>query len=368
LPKQVAFDVALSEAVSSGVTVTVATQDGTATAGADYTPLSNTQLAFQPGGPLIQTVLVDVVSDATPETPTGEDFSLVIGDAVLTASGTDCSGQISLGTDTAAGLIEDDDLAPTAPYCDKCDDGPTNIDGLIVRYTFNDPSAIGVDVSGNNFHSQNVRNINHDPALRCGAVAMIDKTSQVAMPAAVMNTILTNQQITVAFWFRLDYVSGYINGLVYGTNAGGSRSFNWHLPASYASATNGLEVMWDCPDRLEEPNNIGCPRTPPPSGPKICGTGLCSGTWPGTCGGHYGNWHHWAATKNVSTGIMQVFRDGVLYNSNSISGTGPFTTPIDTVTNLSVFNDQYMTVGWLDDFQIYNRELLAEEIQCLATP
>ena len=293
--------------------------------------------------------------------------------AGTTTGGTSTGGSTAGGT-TSTATTGGTTTGGLSPNCDKCVDGPTNIQGLIVRYTFNDPAAIGNDTSGNNFHSLNVQNINHDPTLRCGAVAMINKTSQVGMPAAVMNTVNTSQQITVSFWFRLDYVSGYINGLIYGTNAGGGRSFNWHLPASYGSATSGLEVMWDCAsgsngyDRLEEPSNIGCPRTPPPSGPKTCGTGLCSGNWPGACGGHYGNWHHWAATKNSLTGVMQVYRDGNLYNSNAISGTGPFTNPMDTVANLSVFNDQYMTVGWLDDFQMYNRVLTAQEIQCLATP
>jgi len=286
-----------------------------------------------------------------------------------TTTGTSTTSTTTAGTTTGAG----------APPCDACVDGPTLIDGLIVRYTFNDPGAIGADTSGNNFHSPMVRNMNHDPAKRCGAVAMIDKTSQVAMPAAVMNTVLTNQQITVAYWFRLDGISGWINGLIYGSNAGGGRTFNIHLPASYNSSSTSYQSMWDCGagDRLEEPpwNEDGCGAMTP-----------CSRRGTSGCGGFYSNfqplnqgqWVHWAFTKNAPTGLMQAYRNGALYNTSESAeylayfarscNPGRLNNPIDVVANLSIFNNQYMTIGWIDDFQIYNRVLNAQEIQCLATP
>ena len=293
----------------------------------------------------------------------------VCGGATTTGT-TTTTTTTTTGTTTTTTTTTTGTTTGTTVTCKTCQNGPPGIPNLLIRYTFNDnPAVAGVpDYSGNNVNGT-PQNINWGLAFTketppCGAVSMIDKSSQVGFSSSVLTACGQTGQITVAFWFQLTGVTGYINSLVYGTNAGGSRNFNWHLPASYGSTTASLEVMWDCGgnyDRLEEPNNVGCPS-------HNCGTGLCNGTWPSSCGGDYGNWHHWVATKNVSTGVMQVYRDGVLYNNNAIGGQGPFTNPIDTVANTSLFNDQYLTLGWVHDFQIYNRVLLPSEIQCLATP
>jgi len=51
--------------VASGVTVDVATQDGSATAGEDYTPVSQT-VTFE-AGQRVATLMVEVLGDAVPE-------------------------------------------------------------------------------------------------------------------------------------------------------------------------------------------------------------------------------------------------------------------------------------------------------------
>ncbi|MEM9556249.1 MAG: IPTL-CTERM sorting domain-containing protein [Acidobacteriota bacterium] len=77
------IDVTLSDVVAQTVTVDVATLDGSATAGADYVPLSQT-LTFLPGDPLSQTVTVDVVAD-----------DVVEGDEDFMVSLTNLSGIVS---------------------------------------------------------------------------------------------------------------------------------------------------------------------------------------------------------------------------------------------------------------------------------
>ncbi|MCE9545582.1 MAG: LamG domain-containing protein [Planctomycetia bacterium] len=285
----------------------------------------------------------------------------------------------------------------------SCSDGPTGVAGLVLRYSFskdpNGPDGVP-DLSGNNFNGL-PQNVVYDATKfdkvnpPCGAITTQNTSTNVAIPDAVMNSINANQQITVALWFRLDYVLGGANSgqnsVIWGVSATGGRALNWHLPSSYDNGkAYAQEVMFDCGnnggpyDRLEEPPfNQECmtPSTP------------CNKRGNSGCGGFrrnqadwltntsYGNqyqWGHWAATKNSATGVMQIYHNGQLYNTNLspeyvayMTGTchpAPLTTPLNAVGNIKVFNDSWLTVGWIHDFQIYNRVLSQAEIQQIAVP
>ncbi|MBS7790189.1 cellulase family glycosylhydrolase [Roseococcus sp. SDR] len=98
--KQMLFTVTLSRAATSAVSVTWGTQNGTATAGSDYTAASGT-LSFS-AGQVSKTIAVTLRGDAVVEAD--ETFTLLLG----TATGATIADGTGLGT------ILNDDVAPPA--------------------------------------------------------------------------------------------------------------------------------------------------------------------------------------------------------------------------------------------------------------
>ena len=99
------FRVALSSASAQTVTVTYATQDGTATAPADYSARTGT-LTFAPGQ-TERAILVHVKGDTAVEP--NETFSVALTGATNAA----------LGTATATGTIQNDDPATAAALVEQ---------------------------------------------------------------------------------------------------------------------------------------------------------------------------------------------------------------------------------------------------------
>ncbi len=97
-----AFTVTLSNPVASGVTLTVNSTNGTATA-ADFTPISGGTVSFPANSTTAQTVNVTINNDALNEDD--EQFTLSLSNLVAT-------GAVTLGAATATGTIEDDDAVP----------------------------------------------------------------------------------------------------------------------------------------------------------------------------------------------------------------------------------------------------------------
>jgi len=96
------FVVALSNASDEVVTVNYNTLNGSATAGSDYVAIDPTQLTFQPGDPLTQTIQVMVNGDS--EFESNETFSVTLSGVT--------NGSISPTDPTATGTILDDDGLP----------------------------------------------------------------------------------------------------------------------------------------------------------------------------------------------------------------------------------------------------------------
>ncbi len=90
------FTVSLSQASSKVITVLVQTSNGSAVAGVDYTAVATT-LTFTPGGPLSQTVSINVLSDESSEST--ETFLLSLSSP----------SNATLGTSQGTGTILDDD-------------------------------------------------------------------------------------------------------------------------------------------------------------------------------------------------------------------------------------------------------------------
>jgi uncharacterized repeat protein (TIGR01451 family) len=97
------FTVTLSNPVQSGVTLSVNSAFGTATA-ADFTPVVSGTVSFAPNSTASQTVSVAITNDALDEND--ESFTLVLSNLLAT-------GDVSLGDAVATGTILDDDPSPT---------------------------------------------------------------------------------------------------------------------------------------------------------------------------------------------------------------------------------------------------------------
>jgi chitinase len=102
--KQMLFTVSLSRAVTSTVAVTYATQDGTATAGSDFTAASGT-LRFA-AGEVSKTVAITVKGNTVVEAD--EAFSLVLGTAT----------RATIADGTGLGTILNDDILPALSISD----------------------------------------------------------------------------------------------------------------------------------------------------------------------------------------------------------------------------------------------------------
>ena len=118
------FSVTLSNPVESGVTLSVNSANGTATA-ADYTPISAT-VSFPPGSTLPQVVMVTIANDTLDEVD--ENFT-------LTLSGLTATGDVTLGTSVATGTILDDDATPTlsitSPSLNEGNGGPSTMNFVV---------------------------------------------------------------------------------------------------------------------------------------------------------------------------------------------------------------------------------------------
>jgi len=76
-----------------------------------------------------------------------------------------------------------------------------------------------------------------------------------------------------------------------------------------------------------------------------------------------GRWNHWAFTKDVNSGKMQIFLNGVLYDSHTGSNS-----PMLGITSFEIGSGWYGGYdGLIDDFRIYDYALSQAEIAYAAT-
>jgi len=76
-----------------------------------------------------------------------------------------------------------------------------------------------------------------------------------------------------------------------------------------------------------------------------------------------GRWNHWAFTKDVNSGTMQIFLNGVLYDSRADANS-----PITGITSFEIGSGWYGGYdGLIDDFRIYNYALVQPEVAFVAT-
>ena len=143
-----------------------------------------------------------------------------------------------------------------------------------------------------------------------------------------------SDEITVSFWSFGDHKLPVNTTIFEGVDAANRRQANVHLPWS-----NG-QVYWDCGGNGGNYDRINMVVNPDDFKNK---------------------WTHWAFTKNVSTGIMNIYLNGELLVTGSEKSN-----PIDikrfSLGSSSGSSPTYWQ-GSLDDFQVWNKEFSQEEIK-----
>lgn len=132
------FTVTLSHPVQSGVTLSLNSAPGTATA-ADFTPISGLAISFAPDSITAQTVNVVINNDLLDED--NEQYT-------LTLSGLSAVGNVTLpaGTATATGIIEDDDALPVLSVA-NVSQVEGDVGTSLMTFTVNLAPVSGRDVS-----------------------------------------------------------------------------------------------------------------------------------------------------------------------------------------------------------------------------
>jgi hypothetical protein len=241
---------------------------------------------------------------------------------------------LTIGVDgaSASGMLYIDDirLYPLAgDLITPTDPGNANLAGA---WNFDEGSgAVVPDSSGNGNDGSIEGNANSWVPGKQGTALSMGNNVYVSVPAAAWSSI--DSQFTVAFWVFGDDALGNNWGFYAGDAAG--RLAGCHLPW-------GNEVIFDSTANW--------------AGERIIK--------PATADELRGQWHHWTFVKNADSGDKQVYLDGQLYGSASASA--------DPITGVDRFFigagdagvSQYL--GLMDEFQLYNRALSAEEALWLA--
>jgi len=147
-----------------------------------------------------------------------------------------------------------------------------------------------------------------------------------------VNYIPTGNQVTICLW---NYGTSAVAQSVFSAMlADNSRVINLHLPWSDSV------VYWDAGSSGGAYDRINT-------------AVLSNSQWQG--------WHFWACTKNASTGVMEIYLDGVLNVSGSSKTRTLSTTYEAYIGKFQVTSSLYHN-GWVAQFLIYDRSLSSQEI------
>jgi hypothetical protein len=179
------------------------------------------------------------------------------------------------------------------------------------------------------------------------AVHFLSKGDGVTIPRTAVAFAGIREAITIAFWQSGDD-SPHLNDTVCCSNyvygeSNPTVAINlglWRRPGHY---------RWDCgwPWSFEN---------------RVAGRHRHTSEWAG-------RWNHWAFTKDIrlgpegAKGTMQIYLNGTLHDSRAGADS-----PIENITSFEIGSGWYGRYdGLIDDFQIYDYALSAEEVAYLAT-
>ena len=205
---------------------------------------------------------------------------------------------------------------------------PSSGDSPAGKWSFNDGTAS--DSSGNNNHGTLMGNSAIIEDAQKGKVLKLDGTAYVTIPTRTFSTV--TDQVTIMMWQYGDQ-SQPQNDSVFSGLKGSYRILNAHVPWSTQA------VFWDA--------------------------GCVGGQWDRITKAvepqyYKGAWNHWAFTKNVTEGKMEIYLNGQLWHSE----TGK-TKPMTGVTSFTISSSTASYTGLIDDFCVYNYCLSDIEIQSI---
>ena len=161
----------------------------------------------------------------------------------------------------------------------------------------------------------------------------------VTQVAGVFDTI--RDAITISFW-QYGEVSPHRNDTICCSNYVYGKS-NPSIAIHLGCWRDPGQYRWDC-------------GTPWSIANRVAGHHAASSEWSG-------RWNHWAFVKDRLSGHMEIYLNGMLYDSRTGADT-----PIEGITSLQIGGGWYGRYdGLLDDFQIYDYALDAEQVAYLAS-
>jgi len=205
------------------------------------------------------------------------------------------------------------------------------------------------DSSGNGYNGNISGSPTYAPGVYGKAINFDGDDDSVAITNAVGLFSRISTGITIAFW-QYGAVSPHRNDTVCCSNYtyGGSGSARPIIDAPAVAINLGC---WKAPGRY----NWDCGH-PWSFDNRLSGSHRYQKEWSG-------QWNHWAFTKDAQTGTMQIFLNGLLYDSRTDANS-----PISAVTSFQIGSGWYGGYdGLIDDFRIYDYALSQPEIAHVAT-
>jgi len=220
------------------------------------------------------------------------------------------------------------------------------------------------DSSGNNYHAQSFGNPTYVSGFHGQAISFDGYRDSVNITRAVDLFRNISTKITIAFWqhgadspHRNDTIC--CSNYVYGDD-NPAIAINlgcWYNPRRLASQKRSSrgQYNWDC----------GYPWS---FDSRLSGNHRYQNEW-------LERWNHWAFTKDADKGVMQIFLNGILYDSGTailaVHGLEARATAKSTISGITSFE---IGSGWyggydglIDDFYIYDYVLSQPEIAYIAT-
>ena len=195
---------------------------------------------------------------------------------------------------------------------------------LIGHWNFNEGSGnIAYDSSGNGNEGM-VLNAAWIQSEGRRGLDFNGSSSTVTIPGSAFEGI--DDQVSIAMWTYGDPSLPSQNSVFFARDSSNGRVLNIHLPFEDS------QIFWDAPDRVS----------------KLA-----------TEAEFEGSWTHWVFTKDATSGVMNIYRNGTLFHSeeNRFATIGEIT--LGSIG--SQFNGRYWD-GMIDEVRLYNVALTANEI------
>jgi len=195
---------------------------------------------------------------------------------------------------------------------------------LLGQWNFNEGSGSVANDSSGNGHDGTVQNATWIESEGRRALDFNGNSSTVLLPGSAFEEI--SDQVSIAMWTYGDTSLPSQTTAFFAHNSNNQRILNIHLPF------DNSQIFWDAPDRI---NQLATEEE------------------------FEGAWVHWVFTKNATSGIMNIFRNGEIWHS----GTNRFDT-INAISGArigSAVNNRFYN-GMIDEVQLYNIALSSNEV------